>query len=142
MAAYSITAANVLTSATATFGDGIAGATITAGQPVYVDTADANKIKITSATGVGAVRTTVGLATHGASAGQPLKYVRKDNDFAPGFTMAIGDVIIVGPAGALHPVADLAATWFPLVVGVAISTTKAIINATPGISLQGTAAKA
>jgi hypothetical protein len=142
MAAYSITAANVLAGASAQVGEGIAGTTITAGQPVYIDTADSNKIKISSSTGVAPVCTTVGLAQHGASAGQPIQYARKDNDFTPGFTVAAGDVVIVGVTGALHPVADMVSTWKPLVVGVGIGSNKIILNAIPGASLQGAVAKA
>ena len=49
MAAISITAANVLKSSTGQVSVGTAGATITAGQSVYIDTSDSNKIKLADA---------------------------------------------------------------------------------------------
>lgn len=136
-AAYTLTAANVVPTANSSRFFGIAGETITAGQPVYksatdgklylVDANDATKIAI------------VGLAINSAAAGQTLGYTDNDATFTHGLaTTAAGDVIVCGStAGALNPSADIASTWYPIVVGVAISATQMVLRI-----IQGTAAKA
>ena len=45
MADVSVTAASVVKTATTIFGIGVAGGTVTAGQPVYQDTTASNKLK-------------------------------------------------------------------------------------------------
>jgi len=128
MADFSITAANVVTTASRT--TGTAGAAITQGQPLYIDLADANKLKPASATSATA-HLVVGIALNAASANQPVSYVSQDDDFTPGFTSTIGTIIVLGTSGALKPSADLTTNDRAVLIGVMKSTSKAVINIGP-----------
>lgn len=121
MADYSVTAASVQQSSSAQVQAGTAGATITAGQAVFKDSTDSNKIKLADCT-VDPSYECVGIAINNASDGQPMDYVVRDLGFNPGFAGAIGDVVILSEAGALAPVADLSAADFAVVVGVFTTT--------------------
>ena len=68
----SITAANVAPSSGAQYADGTAGATITAGQAVYLDTS-ANTYKLADCDATAATAVIAGIALNGASSGQPIK---------------------------------------------------------------------
>jgi hypothetical protein len=138
MAAYSVTAANVLASASAKVADGVAGATITAGQPVYIDSGNGGVLKLSDANAAAPANTVDGISLNAASSGQPIRYCRQDPSFTPGFTIAAGAVVVVGEAaGALAPVGDLAAGWYPLVIGVGIGSNKIILNCITGQALKG-----
>lgn len=123
MADLTITAASVLASASASTLEGTAGATVTAGQPVYLDAAD-GKLKLTDASSSAEETACVGIALNNASTGQPVEYVNEDDGFTPGATLVAGEVYAVSAAagGAIAPVADLVATNYTQVLGVAIST--------------------
>lgn len=109
-----------------------AGATITAGQPIYQDPtslayfpADAN--------GASPLYDVIGIAENSAAIGQPVSIVDYDPYFTPGCTMAIGDIIILsGTAGGIAPAADLASGWFPVVLMVAYSATQARLSLIKG----------
>lgn len=73
MADLTITASQVLTGTGAVVSNGTAGATLTAGQPVYIDSTDSNKIKAALATS-SAAADCVGIALHAALSGQPIQY--------------------------------------------------------------------
>lgn len=149
MGDYSVTASSVLASsfasrfapnAAATIsavavsarpGINVAGAAITAGQPVYQGAdfafypADAN--------GASPLYDVVGIAENSAGIGQPVSIITQDLYFTPGCTMAIGDIIILsGTAGGIAPAADLASGWFPVVLMVAYSTTQARLSLIKG----------
>lgn len=133
MADLSITAASVLASATALKASGTAGATITAGQPVYIDTADSNKIKVADANASAATAAVAGISLHGASSGQPITYAFDDSAFTPGATLATGNVYVAAAnVGAICPVADLVSGDFPAVLFVAKSTTQAVLKIVRG----------
>lgn len=140
MANISITAANVVPGAQVVKVTGVAGTTITAGQLLYKDSGDSNKLKLADANGTGDALVVAGIALCGASAGQPVTYATRDADLTIGATVAIGDVLIAsGTAGAIAPVADLASGMYATVVAVATSTTKVSFHAT---ALVAGAAKA
>lgn len=105
---------------------GIAGETITAGQPVYKNSADSNRLYRSSAL-VLAQAQVVGIALHGASAGQPLAYATGGDINLGGSTMVLGTVYVVSGAnvGGIAPSADLDAgtTWYATVLGVSSSAT-------------------
>lgn len=127
MADLSITAANVLKSTDAQTEEGIAGATITAGQAVYKDSSDSDKLKLADADAV-ASAAGVGIALHGAAAGQPLRY-QKGGIITPGATLTKGEHYFVSTtAGGLCPLADLASGDFPTRMMQAISTTQAVVQ--------------
>lgn len=130
MADIAITAANVLKGANAKTKRGIAGATITAGQWLYEDSTDSFKLKLADANASLATSNCVGCSLHGALAGQPIEYDYEDDDFTPGGTLSLsvaadsGVYVLSGTAGGLAPMDDLAAAMYPVVLGVAKSTTK------------------
>lgn len=134
MADYSVTASSVLASGTGTKVTGTAGATLTAGQSLYADASDSNKLKLADANASLATATLAGIALHGATSGQPITYCTADDDFTHGLSgVAAGDIIILSAtAGALAPAADLATGMFPVVAMVAKSSTKAHFRITQG----------
>ena len=121
MAAITITAANVVKGADAVVSNGIGGATITAGQTVYLDAAD-GKFKLFDAdSGTVAARSLVGIALNGCADGQPLA-IQTGGDITIGGTVVKGTVYVGGAtAGAINPAADLVSGWYVNIVGVATS---------------------
>lgn len=137
MANLSVTAGSVLASATALLGAGVAGAAITAGQPVYKDTADSNKLKLADANASAATAVVEGIALNGASAGQPVQFVYQDDSFTPGGTLVVGETYALSAtAGSLCPLADLTTGDRPVVCFVAITAATAVLRI-----VKGTAAK-
>lgn len=122
MAAITITAADVVKGTGALVENGIAGATITAGQAVYKD-ATTGKFGLADADGASAnIKSARGIALHGASLNQPLA-VQYEGDITIGATVVVGTTYVVGTtAGAINPVADLVSTNNVCHLGVAIST--------------------
>lgn len=126
---YTLTAANVVPSSQAKYLNvAKAGVAITAGQPVYMDTAGLWQLADCNASAVAA--DVQGLAAHTAAAGQPLLVVYEDADFTHGLTtVAAGDVVIVSAtAGALAPAADALSGYYVSVAMVATSATKAVLK--------------
>ena len=135
MADISITATGVLKSSTGSVSVGTAGATITAGQAVYVDTGDSNKIKLADADGASPAFTFAGIALNAASSGQPVSYCTNDTaGFTIGATLAAGDVIYLAPnpGGLTKTFADLLTTDKVVVVGVMLTTTTMNLTAIQG----------
>lgn len=129
--AISITAANFLPSSAAVYlpGRNYAGATITAGQAVYLDTTvavSAGQVKLASATGSGLATQVIGLAANGASAGQPIKILIRDPSLTLGGAVTAGCIVILHTtAGAVTLTAgDVTTGGYVAVLGVGISTTK------------------
>lgn len=122
MTDVSITAANVIAGSGAVTVTGTAGATITAGQAVYLDTAD-SKYKLADNNGASAlIRTPVGIALNGASNGQPLT-IQKKGPITIGGTLTAGAAYYLSDTpGGICPVADLATGEYPTVLGIATST--------------------
>lgn len=124
MSDVSITAANVIADSGANITTGTAGATITAGQAVYRDANDSNKIKLADANASLTAATAVGIALHGATAGQPISYMTSGT-LTVGGTVAAGLIYVVSAtAGGIAPSADLTTGWYTHILGVGISTTK------------------
>lgn len=122
MADISITAASVIPSANAELVRKAAAETITAGQPVYLNSsglvakADANASATTAAV--------YGIAVNGGAINQLITVVKKDPALVIGATIAIGDVLVLSAtAGGIAPAADLATGHYATVLGVGISTT-------------------
>ena len=131
MAAISITAASVLKSSTGQVSVGTSGATITAGQSVYIDTSDSNKIKLADANGTAPANTFAGIALNAASSGQPVSYCTNDTaGFTIGATVVAGDTIWLSqtPGGLTKTIGDLSG-GIAIVVGVMLTTTT--MNLTP-----------
>lgn len=123
MADLSITAANVQPDLNGPFEIRIAGATITAGQTLYEDTSDSNKVKLFDANGSALLRVLFGVAMNGAASGQPVR-VQRGGTYTVGATVAVGTIYVgSATAGGIAPAADLASGWYTNVLGVAVTTT-------------------
>ena len=134
MADLSITAADVKKTDTTLIAEGIAGGTVTAGQAVYRDSTASNKLKAADAD-VLASAAAVGIALHGASADQPLKYAIGGN-LTLSSVMTVGAVYVVSTtAGGIAPVADLSSGDYVTLLGIATTATNLKIS----ISVSGIA---
>lgn len=122
MADLTITASLVLPGTNPAYLDGTAGATITAGQSVYQDASDSNKFKLADANASATTANAKGVATHGASAGQPLR-VQNGGGIDLGATLAVGRIYVVSAnAGGIAPQSDLATGWYTTILGIATTT--------------------
>lgn len=119
MTDIAITAANVVKGSDAMIEHGTAGATITAGQAVYLDTATGTYLlSDNNATGK---KTVLGIALHGASASQPLT-IQKRGDITIGGTLTAGSgYYLSSTAGGIAPVADIASGMDVVFLGLAKS---------------------
>lgn len=118
MADLSITAANVAAQGGAQVGEKTAGATITAGD-VLVANAAGQAILASDATA--ALAAVIGIALHGASSGQPIKY-QSSGRINLGATLAVGKHYVLSTSGAIAPVDDIAGSEFATYLGWAEST--------------------
>jgi hypothetical protein len=114
-----ITPANVAKGAGSELGEGTAGATIAAGDSLYIDTADSNKLKLCDANAASPANAFEGIALHGAANNQPIKYL-KAGDITIGGTLVQAQVYVQSATpGKIAPAADLASGWTTTVIGVA-----------------------
>lgn len=117
-----ITAANIKKGTGAQTRKGTSGTSITAGQTVYEDASDSNKIKLADANASSATAALKGVALHAALADQPIEY-QIGGQLNMGAILTAGLVYVVSAnAGGIAPSADLAAGWRTSIVGVAKST--------------------
>lgn len=129
MADLSITAANVLASATALRSTGVAGATITQGDLLYKDATDGNKLKLADADASAATATVVGIALNAGSAGQPITYAISDDAFTPGATLTVGEVYCLSATpGGLAPVGDLGSGDYTSIVLAATTSSVGVLK--------------
>lgn len=123
MADLTITAANVVAGSTATVEGGTSGATITAGQVVYLDESTGKYGLADTDSATAGVRAVRGVALHAASDGQPLK-ICKAGPLTIGSTIEAGVAYYLsGTAGGVCPVADVATGDYAAIIGMGISTT-------------------
>lgn len=130
----SVTAGSVVASSSATIERLYNfGATITAGQAVYLDdTTSTWKLidRDAAATGNG-IDVKKGIALVGGASGQPGVVCTKDPDFTPGATLTNGITIYTSDTAGGITSADIPTTGdYPTVLGVAKSTTKMNLNPT------------
>lgn len=115
----------------------LAGATITAGMAVYVDTNGAVQIG-TNATSVGSGYGSklVGVALNGGSSGQPIEILKTGGTINIGGTVAIGKQYCMGTAGAFIPVDDIAGSEYvtSLGIGLTAANIKLGVNASGAIA--------
>ncbi len=118
--------------------DFLAGATVTAGQPVYLNTGT-NKWLLALATGSAlqaGVGTKYGIAMHAALNGQPLAVMvpGPNSVINPGATVTVGTIYVVSPnnPGGIAPFADLGSTNFIVILGIGASATHIDMGMTPG----------
>ena len=129
MADITVTAANVVApSGQENIRVGTAGEAITAGQSVYIDTADSDKIKLADNNASAATATAAGVSVTGAGNGEPVVYAI-GGDYDTGGTVVKGGVYVVSAtAGGIAPEADLASGNYTSVLGVASSTSNITIK--------------
>ena len=138
MADISITASAVVPSANAVIKHTTAGATLTAGQLIYLDTADLDangigKAKLSDANGAAALRVVDGITVGGASAGQPVAIVTYDTALVVGSGLTANNILILSDTpGGLAPSADLGSGEYLSVIGVVKSATTIFFRA-PGL---------
>jgi len=120
MADLSITAANVVaTAGEVTTRNVTAGATVTAGQTVYLDSSDSNHAKLADANDTAAKADVTGIALNGAADGQPLQ-IATGGELDLGATLTVGKIYVQSTtAGGIAPVDDLASSSYVTVIGVA-----------------------
>lgn len=127
MADISVTASAVLASSDATTESGVAGATITAGQVVSLNTTT-GKYVLADADGASGIDRPRGIALNGASDGQPLKIV-KAGDVTFNAALTAGVTYYLSPTpGGIAPRADVLTGDVVSVLGVAKSTTVLALN--------------
>lgn len=124
MADQSITAANVLASTSALIRRGFAGAALTRGQPVYLDSAASYVGKLADADAE-ATAEVVGIALQDVASGQPFDYAVEDPDFTPGFTATVGvHYYLSTTAGGICLRSDVGTGDYVSALMIATSTTK------------------
>jgi hypothetical protein len=129
MADYAVTTANVKPGTGAQRQVGIAGETLTAGQPIYKDTvsgsATLNQYLLSDAN-VAAKAKIDGITLSGAAAGQAFAFQTPTaGEFILGGGLVAGDIVVLSAnPGKLAPSADLVAGWHVIIVGVALDTTR------------------
>jgi len=131
-----ITAANVVAGAGALPEHGVAGASITAGQQVYLDSATSKYLLADSNSSTPAARTPRGFALNGAANNQPLA-VHKKGPLTIGGTLVPGVAYYLSDTpGGLCPVADVGSGEYSCLVGIATSATVLEVNIQPsGVAL-------
>jgi len=122
MADVSITAANVVRGTNSKIKQGTLGATVTAGQLVYLDAAD-NRYKLTDGdSATAAARVVDGIALNGGASGQPV-VVHYEGPITIGGTIVKGTVYAMSDvAGAIRPIADNASGDYVTTIGIALTS--------------------
>lgn len=129
MAALTITATSVVAQPGATVIDGTAGATITAGQVVYLDSTTGLYGLADTDSATADARVVAGVALNGAATGQPINILTR-GPFTVGATVVRGLGYYLSPtAGGIAPVADIVTGAYPTFLGFATSTT--VLNLQP-----------
>lgn len=130
MADLTITATSVAAGGNARTRDGNAGAAITAGQVVYLDSTTNTYKLADNDSATAAVRSPAGVALNGAASGQPVR-VQTSGLITIGATTVVGEVYCLSStAGGICPIADIAAGDYNTVLGVGTSVTQILLNIT------------
>lgn len=128
MADLSITATSVLPGGNAKTVDYPAGAAITAGQVVYLDTSTGSVKLADCDSGTSAVRSPLGIALNGAASGQPVE-VLTEGEITIGATVEASVPYFLSPtAGGICPLADVASGDYAVFLGFGVSTTKICVE--------------
>lgn len=136
MADLSITASSITPGSDSVGENGYLGETITAGQPVYKDSADGLWKKADNNSATAAVRLPGGIALNGGGNGQPVR-VHKSGDLNVGSILTPGVAYYLSDtAGGICPYADLTTGEYPCFIGIAKSASVLKVNITPsGVAL-------
>jgi hypothetical protein len=127
MADLTVTAASVLFTSGSKISSYNAGAAVTAGQAVYLDSTTST-LKLAQADGTAAEADAVGIALHAAGTGQPLSYAATGSVINIGATTAKTTTYVVSAtAGGIAPQADLISTQRIVRLGHATATDGSLI---------------
>ena len=127
MAVISVTPANVTVSAPLANKVGVAGATITAGQSLYSDSTDSNKLKLADAD-VQATAVCVGVSLNGAASGQPVSYVSAGSLTVGGGVVAGTIYVVSTTPGGIGTATDPAQGDFISIIGIGTATNAILVN--------------
>jgi hypothetical protein len=117
MADLVITPANVLEGTQARKQTRTAGAVITQGDSVFVDTSGQMQAALKGVDAASAAA--VGIALNSAESGQPVTF-QSGGELDVGSTLVVGETYVVGAAaGGIAPVADVVSSEFSTILGVA-----------------------
>lgn len=121
MTDISITAGSVVKGSNALVENGHAGAAITAGQMVYMDSS--GLYQLADSNGAAALRVPRGVALNSAGANQPLA-IQRQGDVTIGATLTAGVTYYLSDTpGGICPLADVGSGEYACIVGIAKSTT-------------------
>lgn len=136
MADLSITAANVVSGPGAVKESGVAGETLLAGQPYYIDATTKKWMKADSNSATALARQPRGITLNGAALNQPVEGQRS-GDLTLGATLTPGLAYYLSDTpGGICPVADIGAGEYVCLLGLAKSATVLAIDIQyPGVSL-------
>lgn len=126
MADLTITATSVVPGVDASVSQGIAGETITAGNSLYIKSAD-GKLWKAQCDGTVEEATFAGVAVNGAAPNQPVGYVTNGTVIIGATTSKATTYVVSATAGGIAPQADLVATNRISYVGYATDTTGTLI---------------
>lgn len=102
---------------------GTFGATVTAGETVYLDSAT-NTYKLADA-GAASTAVCVGIAMNSGVSGQQCTIAGTGSTIDPGFTVTVGTIYVLSnTAGKIAPAADLANPMKTVVLGVGITASQ------------------
>lgn len=136
MVDISVTAASVAQGSNARIAHGTFGATVTAGQVVYLDSADDEYKLADNDSATAAAKVPVGIALNGGADGQPAT-IQKSGEITVGGTLVAGTIYALsGTAGGIVPLADVTTGDDVVILGVAKSTTVLMLDIqVPGVTL-------
>lgn len=120
----SITASSFLPSSSAKYANGLCGEAVAAGDLVYQAASDGRYYKADANVATG--YKVAGISGHATTAaGQPIAVIYEDPALTYGATLSMSAPVYVlsSTAGATAPSADISVGEYPVIVGVAISTT-------------------
>jgi hypothetical protein len=122
-----ITAASVA-NVSANTNTGTAGATITAGQTLYLE-ASSNTLKLCDATNSAKYKC-AGISLHGSLAGQPITYATGGGSISAGATLTVGATYYVSKTGGglIMPTADIASTNYIFRLGFATTASNLVLD--------------
>lgn len=124
MSAISVTASSIVKTSNTVVANGTAGASITAGQVVYLD-ATTNTYKLADCDLSPAAATAAGIALNAATSGQPIA-IATSGDLTFNAVLTAGKAYVLGAtAGEINPIADLTTNWRTTLLFIATSTTNA-----------------
>lgn len=137
MADLTITAANVAKVA-GTTRYGTAGAAITAGDALYLDSGTST-LKLLDADDTAAAAVLEGIALNDGASGQPVAYLAPGDGaiINPGATVTVGEIYVAsGTAGAIAPKADLATGDYVTIIGIGLtSSTMSVVGEASGVQV-------